>query len=109
MESTLHFLGVVIYGLPFVLTIACVAETGHRMFGGDRITWMTWMTLGALAVLQVACHHNPCISGAEIGINGSRSDGQQALGTERWDTDDVTVGGHATLYIDTTGACNAPQ
>jgi len=58
-----------------------------------------------LAALGCTAPKKGCVSGLEIGVNGSKSEGTQSAGPEVWDTDDVTIGGHATLYLDFTGAC----
>lgn len=58
----------------------------------------------------------PCLTSMDIGIYGSESEGTSTGAPtgrnsqrERWDNDDVTVGGSATITLDFTGACDATQ
>ena len=66
---------------------------------------------GLIVVLTTGCFHDPCISGFELGVNGSVTRGTSSSRAtpssdpERWNNDDYTVGAHSTVHFDTTGAC----
>lgn len=61
-----------------------------------------------LPLLLLACASGPpvCLSSLDLSVHGSESDGTSvSQARERWKTDDVTIGGSATLTIDLTGRC----
>jgi len=69
--------------------------------------------LSMLLAVGCATSQKPCLSGIELGVFGSESNGDyeegragyHQRGSQTRDTNDVTVGGSATAYFDFTGAC----
>jgi len=59
-----------------------------------------------LALVGCATPQRPCFTTLELGVQGSRSEGSTSALDERFDVDDVTVGGSATMTFDFTGACD---
>ena len=71
---------------------------------------MRWLLFVPLLV-GCATPHKPCFTTLELAVYGSESDGTSRADAnfdgrgETWDTDDVTVGGSATMTFDFTGYC----
>lgn len=61
--------------------------------------------LVALGLVGCAQPHKPCFTTLELGVQGSRSEGDNIAPGIRWDNDDTTIGGSATMTFDFTGAC----
>lgn len=73
---------------------------------------MRTVILVTLLTLGCAQSHKPCFTTLELSVHGSQSDGSStgqpfdpAGNRDRWDNDDVTIGGSASLTFDFTGAC----
>lgn len=92
-------------GLGILAFVALFAELlGWIMDRPVRELLMILVVLYFLFML-VGCvlPKEPCMTGFEIGINGGQSDGRQ-FGEPY---SEENIGGHATVYFDTTGACRA--
>lgn len=66
------------------------------------------MRLAVLVLLVLsgcATPHKPCFTTLELGVQGSKSNGTTSAVGERWDLDDTTIGGSATMTFDFTGSC----
>lgn len=108
--DALLFTGLVGAAILGVLMLA--TEGTHRLFSVGRGPTFTLFVfaLGLALVFGCSVPSQLCMTGFEVGVNGSRSDGNWNGGDrDRTRTNDATVGGHATVFFDTTGACRAQE
>lgn len=76
---------------------------------------MRWLILSVALSLGCATPHKPCFTTLELSVFGSESNGTSKTGAnlnvigDKWDNDDVTVGGSATMTFDFTGYCEAEE
>jgi len=85
-----------------LLILAGLPVTFARVL--DRVVVLVTILLG-LALLGCVAPRPPCVTGFEVGVNGGGSKGRQFGDRYR----EESVGGHATVFFDTTGACRATE
>lgn len=102
----LELLVVSLAGFVLVSPVFLVAWAVHHRMDIDPVgvsVFIVCVILALLVLLGCVPPKQPCMTGFEIGVNGGQNQGQQFGEGYR----ENNVGGHATVYFDTTGACRA--
>ena len=89
-------------GIASLMILAGRPVTFERVL--DRVVIVVAILLG-LALIGCSTPRPPCLTGFEVGVNGGETSGQQF--GDRYNGE--YVGGHATMFFDTTGACRAEE